>query len=109
VAQDLFEKDKSHTLGDGKRDTDTPFARCIVRRGKFPNLLSDENFDKDGHLDVSIYTQVITDFYDRHGNCRDYPFAMLTEHLASKYSTADELYEAASHSKFCDVEDIHKK
>lgn len=94
VVEDLFEKDKAHTLGDGKRDTDTPFARCIVRRGEFKKLF--QTADNERHLDVSIYTKVITEFYERHGNCRDYPFGMLLEHLASKYSTADELYEAVS-------------
>jgi hypothetical protein len=97
AAEDLFGKDKAHTLGNGKHATDTPFARCIVRRGEFSKLFSDEKFDNEGHLDVSVYTKVITEFYEKHGNCRDYPFSMLMEHLASKYSTADELYEAASH------------
>jgi hypothetical protein len=96
LADELFETGKPHTLGDGHRPSDQPSARCLARRGEFSKFFSDRNVLKDGHLDVSMYTDVITEFYEKHGNCREYPFSMLMENLSSKYSTADELYGAAS-------------
>ncbi len=95
LADDLFEAGKPHTVGDGNHASDMPSARCLAHRGEFSQLFSDRKFDKDGHLDVSIYTDVITEFYEKHGNCREFPFSFLMEHLSSKYSTADQLYEAA--------------
>ena len=109
LADQLYETDKSHSIGH------TPSARCLERRGDFSKLLSDIKFDKDGHLDVRIYTDVITEFYEKHGNCRGYPFSLLMKQLSFKYWTADELYEAASHDrlesgrKFCDFGDVPAK
>jgi hypothetical protein len=97
LANELFEKGRSHTLGDGHHRSDMPTARCLVHRGEFSKLFSDMKHDTGGHMDVAIYTDVITDFYERHGNCREYPFGFLMEELSLKYSTADQLYEAASH------------
>jgi hypothetical protein len=96
LADELFETGKPHTLGDGHHPSDQPSARCLAHRGEFSKFFSDRNVVKDGHLDVSIYTDVITEFYEKHGNCREYPFSFLMENLSLKYSTADELYEAAS-------------
>lgn len=96
MADRLFERGVGHTLGDGHKATDSPFARCLARRGEFSKALSDRKFDKDGHLDVSVYTDVITAFYEKHGNCRDHPFAFLLEALSSNYMTADELYDSIS-------------
>lgn len=96
LADELFEKGKSHTLGDGHKASDMPSSRCLAQRGEFSKILSDRKFDKDNHLDVSVYTDVITAFYEKHSNCRDHPFAFLLEALSSNYLTADQLYESIS-------------
>ena len=91
IADELFEGGEPHTLGDGSHPSDMPSARCLARRGEFSNM----KFDKGGQLDVSAYTDVITAFYEKHTDCRDYPFGFLLEALGLKYATADQLYEMA--------------
>jgi hypothetical protein len=91
LADQLFETDKPHRLGDEHHPTDMPSGRCIAHRGEF----SKKSLDKEGHLDVSAYTDVITAFYKDHPSCRDFPFALLLQSLSSKYETADRLYELA--------------
>jgi hypothetical protein len=91
LADQLFETDKPHRLGDEHHPTDMPSGRCIAHRGEF----SKKSLDKEGHLDVSAYTDVITTFYKDHPSCRDFPFALLLQSLSSKYETADRLYELA--------------
>ncbi len=91
VADELFERGQSHSLGDGDSPTDTPFSRCLARRGEF----SDRK-DIDGHPDLTAYADAVTVFYERHTTCREFPFAFLLKFLSSKYSTADQLYESIS-------------
>ena len=91
LADQLFEVGKPHRLGDEHHPTDMPSGRCLAHRGEF----SKKSLDKEGHLDISAYTDVITAFYERHPGCRDFPFAFLLQSLSSKYATADELYELA--------------
>jgi hypothetical protein len=85
LADQLFEIGKPQRLGND------PSARCEAHRGEF----SKKSLDKEGHLDVSAYTDVVTAFYKGHPSCRDFPFALLLQSLSSKYETADRLYELA--------------
>ncbi len=91
LADQLFETDKPHRIGDEQHPTDLPSGRCLAHRGEF----SRAKFDKEGHFDVSAYTDVITAFYEHHTSCRDFPFSILLQVLSSKYATGDELYELA--------------
>lgn len=93
LADTLFETGKSHTLGDGDHSTDMPSTRCLAHRGEFSRLFSERKFDQHGRLDVSIYTTVLTSFYEKHTRCREYPYGKLLELLSSKYFSADELYD----------------
>lgn len=90
LADQLFEVGKPHRLGDG------PSGRCIAHRGEF----SKKSLDKEGHLDISAYTDVVTAFYKDHPSCRDFPFALLLQSLSSKYASADQLYEMAMKGGF---------
>jgi hypothetical protein len=91
LADQLFEVGKPHRLGDEHHPTEVPSGRCLAHRGEF----SKKSLDKEGHLDISAYTDVITVFYEHHASCHDFPFALLLQALSSKYATADELYELA--------------
>ncbi len=91
LADQLFETDKAHRLGDEHHPTEVPSGRCLAHRGEFSN----KSFDKEGHLDLSAYTDVITAFYKGHPSCRDFPFSFLLQSLSSKHATADQLYEMA--------------
>jgi len=91
LADQLFETDKPHRLGDDQHPTEVPSGHCLAHRGEF----SKTSFDKEGHPDVSAYTNVITAFCKDHPSCRAFPFAFLLEALSSKYTTADQLYERA--------------
>jgi hypothetical protein len=96
LADQLFEVGKPHRLGDEHHPTDMPSGRCLVHRGEF----SKKSLDKEGRLDVSAYTDVVTAFYKDHPTCRDFPFDFLLQSLSSKYATADQLYEMAMKGGF---------
>jgi hypothetical protein len=96
LADQLFEVGKPHRLGDEHHPTDMPSGRCLAHRGEF----SEKSLDKEGHPDVSAYTDVVTAFYKDHPSCRDFPFAFLLQSLSSKYATADQLYEMAMKGGF---------
>jgi len=91
LADQLFETDQPHRLGDEHHPTEVPSGRCLAHRGEF----SKKSFDNAGHPDVSAYTDVITAFYKDHPSCRDFPFSFLLQSLSSKYATGDQLYEMA--------------
>ena len=91
LADELFETDKPHRVGDEHHPTEFPSGRCLAHRGEFLK----KSFDKEGHPDVSAYTDVITAFYKDHPGCREFPFAFLLQSLSSKYATAEQLYEMA--------------
>jgi hypothetical protein len=91
LADELFKTDKPHRLGDGHRPTDMPSTRCMARTIEF----SEVKLPAPQGVNVDAYTTVITDFYEKHASCRDFPFAILLKVLGSKYATADRLYEAA--------------
>jgi hypothetical protein len=91
LTDQLFETGRPHRLGDAHHPTDMPSGRCLAHRGEF----SEKSLDKEGHIDVSPYTDIVTAFYKGHPSCRDFPFALLLQSLSSKYETADRLYELA--------------
>ena len=95
LADQLFETDKPHRLGDEHHPTEVPSGRCLAHIGEF----SEPKFDKEGHPDISAYTDVITAFYEKHTVCRDFPFPFLLQAIGTKYATADQLYELAVKGK----------
>ena len=92
LADQLFETDKPHRLGDEQHPTEVPSGRCLAHRGEFSQI----KFDGDGHLvGVADYADVITAFYERHTTCRDFPFPFLLQALGTKFATADQLFDLA--------------
>jgi hypothetical protein len=91
LADQLFEVGKPHRLGDEHHLSEIPSSRCLVHRGEF----SKAKLDEKGQFDVGAYRDVITDFYEKHPMCRDFPFPFLLQTLGSEYTTADQLYEKA--------------
>lgn len=92
LADQLFETDKPHRLGDERHPTEVPSGRCLAHRGEFQHI----KFDGEGHfVGVNEYADVITTFYEKHTTCRDFPFPFLLQALGSKYVTADQLYNLA--------------
>lgn len=91
LADQLFELDKPHRLGDAQDPTEVPSGRCLAHRGEF----SSAKLDEKGQFDVSAYTDIITTFYEKHTSCRDFPFPFLLQTLSSEYATVDQLYESA--------------
>ena len=90
LADQLFEQGKPQRLGHD------PEARCMAHRGEF----SKKSLDKDGHFDVSAYTDVVTALYRNHPNCQEFPFDFLLQSLSANYETADQLYEKALNGGF---------
>jgi hypothetical protein len=90
LTDQLFEQGKPQKLGHD------PEARCMAHRGEF----SKKSLDKDGHFDVSAYTDVVTAFYRDHPSCQEFPFDFLLQSLSAKYATADQLYEMALNGGF---------
>ena len=95
LADQLFETDKPHRLGDEQHPTDAPSGRCLAHLGEF----SKPKLDKKGHPDISAYTDVITAFYEAHIDCRDFPFPFLLQSIGTTYATADQLYDSAVKGK----------
>jgi hypothetical protein len=95
LADQLFETDQPHRLGDTDHPTEVPSGRCLAHIGEF----SEPKLDKEGHPDISAYTDVITGFYEKHTSCRDFPFPFLLQAIGTKYATADQLYELAVKGK----------
>lgn len=90
LADQLFDDGKAKRLGDEHGPGDFPSARCLVHRGKFAKAKTN-----DGVVDVSAYTDVVTELYRDHEDCRDLPFALALTSLGNKYSTSEQLYEMA--------------
>src|SRR4029077_9549587 len=55
LADQLFETDKPHRLGDEHHPTEVPSGRCLAQRGEF----SRTRLDEKGQVDVSAYIDVI--------------------------------------------------
>jgi hypothetical protein len=90
LADERFEASTPHRLGDKDEPGEMSSARCLARRGEFSKIQRTE-----AGIDVSAYTDVITEFYERHDSCRDVPFAVLVGSLSREYKDADQLYQAA--------------
>jgi hypothetical protein len=91
LADEVFEVGKRHRLGDKLHQSEIPSGRCLAHRGEF----SEAKLDDKGQFDVGAYRDVITDFYEKHPMCRDFPFPLPLQTLGSEYASADQLYEKA--------------
>ena len=87
LTDQLFEVGKPHRLGNEHHPSEIPSSRCLSHRGEF----SKAKLDEKGQFDVGAYRDVITDFYEKHPICRDFPFPFLLQTLSSQYATADQL------------------
>lgn len=92
LADQLFATAKTYHLGDDKRPSDMPSARCLARTVTYSRMF----FNNDANLELSAYTDVITEFYMKHPEYDGILFPSLLEMLSDKKSkTASELYEMA--------------
>jgi hypothetical protein len=93
VAQELFgEPGKMYRLGDEHHASDLPLARCLARMEEY----SKGKYTEAAGLDVSAYTDTITEFYTKHPEYQGVPFVNLMKSLSDRnYETADQLYQMA--------------
>jgi len=92
VADQLFEVDKPHRLGEQHDSGDNPSARCLARMDEYSKAKYSELFGPD----FTAYTDVITEFYTKHPEYRGIPFLNLMKSLSDRnYKTADQLYQMA--------------
>jgi hypothetical protein len=90
AADSLFEKDKPRVIGHDDVKSTFPSDRCRASVAHYLNV----RVDMSKGLDFSAYTAVITEFYTKHPEYRDTPFALLMESLAGTESlTADDIYK----------------
>jgi len=90
AADNLFETDKPHSLGDEQHPSDVPSARCLARMEDY----SKATYTESSGPDFSAYTDVITEFYTKHPDSEDIPFVNLMKVLSDHdYRTADQLYQ----------------
>lgn len=89
TADNLFEKDKSHTMGHDDVSSTYPSARCRRSVAQYPLI----EFSPTTGPDFSPYTSAITEFYTKHPEYRDTSFIRLMDFFAgSKRLTGDDLY-----------------
>jgi hypothetical protein len=82
LADDLFEVGKPHRLGQ------SPSGRCEARLEQFTKIKN-----TDSGPDLSAYTTVITEFYEKHPEYQNVPAGYLLFALGDpNYVTADHLY-----------------
>lgn len=93
VAQELFgEPGKMYRLGDEHHPSEMPSARCLARMEEY----SKTKYTEASGLDVSAYTDAITEFYTKHPEYQGIPFVNLMKSLSDRnYKTADQLYQMA--------------
>ena len=92
VADNLFEVNQPHQLGNGQHSTDMPSARCLASVDEYSRYKY-----TGSELDVSTYEKPITEFYTKHPEYTGVPFPFLMEFLSDKKcSTAEELYQKAA-------------
>jgi hypothetical protein len=90
AADNLFEKDKPHVLGHDDVPSTFPSDRCRTSVAHYSNV----KVDLSKGPDFTAYTAVITEFYTKHAEYRDTPFALLMESLTgTKTLTADDIYK----------------
>lgn len=91
AADELFEVDKPHTLGDQHHPSDVPSARCLARMEDYSKVKYSETMGSD----FGAYTNVITEFYSKHPDASEIPFVNLMKALSDRnYKTADQLYQS---------------
>ena len=93
AAQELFgEPGKMYRLGDEHHASEMPSARCLARMEEY----SKAKYTEASGLDVSAYTDAITEFYTKHPEYQGVPFVNLMKSLSDRnYKTADQLYQMA--------------
>ncbi len=93
VAQELFGKPgKGYRLGDEHHPSEMPSARCLARMEEY----SKAKYTEASGLDVTAYTDVITEFYTKHPEYQGIAFVNLMKVLSDRnYKTADQLYQMA--------------
>jgi len=90
AADNLFEVDKPHSLGDEQHPSDVPSARCLARMEEY----SKATYSESSGPDFSAYTDVITEFYTKHPDSENIPFVNLMKVLSDhNYKTEDQLYQ----------------
>jgi hypothetical protein len=90
VADNLFEVDKPHSLGDDQHPGDMPSARCLALMDDY----SKTTYTESRGPDLSAYTDVITEFYTKHPDSEGIAFVNLMKELNDHdYKTADQLYQ----------------
>ena len=90
AADNLFEKDKPRVFGHDDVPSTFPSDRCRASVAQYSNV----KVDLSKGPDFTAYTTVITEFYTKHPEYRDTPFALLMESLAgTKSLTAEEIYK----------------
>jgi hypothetical protein len=90
VAEELFgEPGKMYRLGDEHHPSEMPSARCLARMETYSKV----KFTDSG-VDLSAYTDVITEFYTKHPEYRGIPFGNLMDSLG-RYKTVDQLCQMA--------------
>jgi hypothetical protein len=95
VADKLFEVGMPHRLGDDQHATEVPSGRCLAEVNTFSRFKF-----TNSRLDVSAYTNPITEFYTKHPEYNGVPFPFLLQSLSDKgCSTSDDLYQMARSGK----------
>src|SRR6266567_182821 len=95
-ADNLFEKDKPHDIGNDKVPSTYPSARCSASIDGYSNI----KVIGSGEPDFSSYTDAITSFYRKYPEYRDVHYINLIAHLAgTQQKTADDLYSLAKEGK----------
>ena len=91
VADNWTEAIKRKHPSKGSHSSETAFDRCISLVGDYTKVKWDGSV-----LDVSAYTGVVTEFYEKYPQYRTIPHTYLMGHLNDReYKTADQLYEMA--------------
>jgi hypothetical protein len=92
MAERLFGDLKTYHLGDEHHPSDMPSARCLALMEEYSKFKYTEALG----LDLSAYTDVITEFYTKHPEYQGIPFGNLLKLLSDRNSkTADQLYQMA--------------
>jgi hypothetical protein len=93
AAEDLFADPKaSYRLGDENHASEMPSARCLARTEKY----SKAKYREGSGLDLTAYTEVITNFYTNHPEYRGIPFVNLLRLLSDGTNkTAEQIYQMA--------------
>jgi hypothetical protein len=90
AADELFEVDKRHSLGDAHHPSEYPSARCFARADSYSKFGS----TGDKEMDFAAYTSVVTEFYNKYPKCSGIYYDQILKLLNDRsYKTADQIYE----------------